>query len=76
MRMSGSVREYSCPSDGEESAALYNMACAYAVLGEKPAALTVLEALLDAGFDQYDAVRQDPDLAPLRGPELEKLIAK
>ena len=35
MRMSGSVREYSCASDGEENAALYNMACCWAKLGQK-----------------------------------------
>lgn len=35
MRLSGSVREYSCPSEGEENAALYNMACCWAALGQK-----------------------------------------
>lgn len=37
MRLSGSVREYSCASEGEENAALYNMACCWARLGEKQA---------------------------------------
>jgi hypothetical protein len=118
MRLSGSVREYACASEGEENAALYNMACCWAVLGQKqvqsgqphnaivhwglhpcralcclrpfasfckavveclPAlqsALTVLEALLDNSFDDYAAIRTDPDLALLRGPELDQLLSK
>ncbi|PSC71097.1 Tetratricopeptide-like helical [Micractinium conductrix] len=76
MRMSGSVREYSCASEGEENAALYNMACCYAALGQKQAALTVLEALLDNEFDQVATIRSDADLAPLRGPDLDKLLSK
>ncbi|KAI3436014.1 hypothetical protein D9Q98_002071 [Chlorella vulgaris] len=76
MRMSGSVREYSCASEGEENSALYNMACAWAALGEKQSALTVLEALLDNDFDDFNGIRTDPDLASLRGPELDSLLAK
>jgi hypothetical protein len=48
-RMSGSPREYACPSDAEEHAALYNMACCYAQLGQKAAALTCLESILETG---------------------------
>ncbi|KAL4420136.1 hypothetical protein ABPG77_010352 [Micractinium sp. CCAP 211/92] len=76
MRLSGSVREYSCASEGEENAALYNMACCWARLGEKQPALTVLEALLDNGFEDVRTIRSDPDLAPLRGPELDSLLSK
>ena len=76
MRMSGSVREYSCPSEGEENAALYNLACCYAALGQKQAALTVLEALLENNFEDAAAIRSDPDLASLRGAELDKLLSK
>ena len=39
-------------------------------------ALTVLEALLDNNFDDLAAIRGDPDLASLRGPELEQMLAK
>ena len=39
----------SCPSDAEEIAALYNMACAYSQLGERAAAITCLEAVLENG---------------------------
>jgi hypothetical protein len=48
-RMSGSPREYACPSDAEEHAALYNMACCYAQLGQQAAALTCLESILETG---------------------------
>lgn len=47
----GSVREYSCPSPGEENAALYNMACAYARMGQRSPALTCIEALLENEFE-------------------------
>ena len=46
-----------------------------ALLGAQ-SALTVLEALLENNFTAYQALRTDPDLAPLRGPELDKLLAK
>jgi hypothetical protein len=39
-------------------------------------ALTVLDALLDNSFDDYAAIRTDPDLASLRGPELDQLLSK
>lgn len=48
-RLSGSPREYACPSDAEEHAALYNMACCYAQMGQKAAALTCLESILESG---------------------------
>ena len=66
----------SCPSDGEEQAALYNMACAYAQLKQSEAAITCLEAVLEAGFDDIAGVRADPDLDPIRGPALDSLMAK
>lgn len=39
-------------------------------------ALTVPEALMDNGFEDVQTIRSDPDLAPLRGPELDKLLSK
>lgn len=78
MRIAGSPKEISCPSEGEENAALYNMACAYCQM--KPpkieAAMTCLEAALDNGFEEIDNIRQDSDLQPLRGPQLEGLLRK
>ena len=66
----------SCPSDAEEAAALYNMACCYAQMGQRAAAITCLDGLLESGFTDYTTIRSDPDLAPARGPELEALIDK
>jgi hypothetical protein len=34
-RLEGTVKEYRCPSEGEENAALYNTACCYALLGKR-----------------------------------------
>mmetsp|Transcript_28679 Transcript_28679/g.80745 ORF Transcript_28679/g.80745 Transcript_28679/m.80745 type:complete len:218 (-) Transcript_28679:201-854(-) len=76
MRLSGTVREYSCPSTGEENAALYNMACAYCQLGQAQSALTCVQGVLENEFDDFKALRTDPDLAALQGPELEALIGK
>jgi len=75
-RLPGSPREYSCPSDAEENAALYNLACCYAQLGQRTAALTCLEAVLENGFDDATTIRSDPDLQPVQGSELEGLLNK
>jgi hypothetical protein len=67
VRLSGSPREYSCASDGEAAAALYNMACAYVALGELEPALTCLEGAAEGGGEGVAAAaRSDPDLAALR----------
>jgi hypothetical protein len=50
----------------EIQAANYNMACAYAQLGQVEAALTALRAAFDAGFDNYATVRADPDLTTVQ----------
>ncbi|GAX77437.1 hypothetical protein CEUSTIGMA_g4882.t1 [Chlamydomonas eustigma] len=75
-RLAGSVREYSCPSDAEENAALYNMACAYCKMGRKSSALTCIEAILENDFKDINALKTDPDLEPVRGSELDSLIFK
>ena len=65
-----------CPSEGEELAALYNMACAYAALSQRDSALACLEGAFEAGMSDFAAVRSDSDLATVRGPELDKLLSK
>ncbi|GBF96643.1 hypothetical protein Rsub_09276 [Raphidocelis subcapitata] len=75
-RLPGSPREYLCPSDAEENAALYNMACCYAQMGQADAALTCVDAVLENGFDDVKTLTTDPDLAPIRGPQLQQLIEK
>lgn len=76
MRLAGTVREYACASQGEEHAALYNMACAYVAMGQNTPALTCIDGLLDSGFDDFQTLRTDPDMAALRGPELDALVGK
>lgn len=66
----------SCPSDAEESAALYNMACAYAQQGQGASALTCIEAILENGFNDFKTLRTDPDLAPARGPAFDALVGR
>lgn len=75
-RLPGSPREYLCPSDAEENAALYNMACCYAQMGQADAALTCLEAVLENGFADVATLQSDPDLAPVSGPQLQQLVDK
>lgn len=72
----GTIHEMSCPSDGEEQAALYNMACAYAQLKQSEAALTCLEAVLESGFEDIAGLRADPDLEPIRGAQFDSLVSK
>jgi hypothetical protein len=53
-------------STGELQAALFNAACCHAQLGEPGEGMAALRAAVDAGFDDWAALRQDADLAPLR----------
>jgi hypothetical protein len=53
----------------ELQAAHYNMACAYAQLGNVQQAVANLQTAFDNGFDNYATVRGDPDLKPLQGTE-------
>eukprot|EP01025_Chloroclados_australasicus_P027488 TRINITY_DN2725_c2_g1_i4.p2 TRINITY_DN2725_c2_g1~~TRINITY_DN2725_c2_g1_i4.p2 ORF type:complete len:278 (+),score=24.36 TRINITY_DN2725_c2_g1_i4:50-835(+) len=68
-RFANSIREYSCPSEGEEQAALYNLTCSYAKLKQIDSALICLEALLEAGYDDFEQIRSDPDLYILKGKQ-------
>uniref|UniRef100_A0A7S1NLC2 PDZ domain-containing protein n=1 Tax=Eutreptiella gymnastica TaxID=73025 RepID=A0A7S1NLC2_9EUGL len=53
----------------------YQMACVYSLVGNQDAALDSLKEALNAGFDDYDQVRSDPDLAGVRElPEFNELI--
>ncbi|KAG2484031.1 hypothetical protein HYH03_017121 [Edaphochlamys debaryana] len=56
-------------SDGEKSAALFNIACAWAQLGEARNGLIALAGCLELGYDDFAQLRSDPDLAPLRKDE-------
>jgi len=66
LRVQGSIRETSCASDGEMAAALYNMACCYVKMGQPDTAVDALGSSFEAGFDQFDELLQDPDLASIK----------
>jgi non-specific serine/threonine protein kinase len=54
---------------------LYNAACTYAVMGMKAEALSLLKRAGDAGYQNWDWVRRDPDLTCLHDdPEFLRLI--
>lgn len=54
--------------------ALYNLACASALVGEREKAMDWLQQSVEAGFDQHKLFRTDEDLSALRqDPRFEKL---
>jgi tetratricopeptide (TPR) repeat protein len=56
---------------------LYNLACAYALSGKKDQALDVLEAAMEAGFDDVKHINEDPDLESLRDdPRYRQLLER
>jgi tetratricopeptide (TPR) repeat protein len=60
-----------------ESNILYNAACTYGVMGQKPQALAMLKRALAAGYGNHDWAAKDPDLTCLHGdPEFQKLVGK
>ena len=63
--------------DVRDSEAIYKVAQAYAVLGDKPSALGVLRRSIENGFFSYPYLDADPLLAALRGePEFTGLLAR
>mmetsp|Transcript_5086 Transcript_5086/g.10761 ORF Transcript_5086/g.10761 Transcript_5086/m.10761 type:complete len:209 (-) Transcript_5086:215-841(-) len=59
----------------EQQAAHYNMACAYAQLGNVAESIASLELAFKAGFDNFATVRGDPDLDPVKvDKDFEKLM--
>lgn len=56
-------------SEGERQAALFNIACCYSRLGQAREGLAALAGCLEAGYQDGDQLRADPDLAFLREDE-------
>lgn len=52
--------------DYEGSSAMYNLACAYALQGNRDAGVQWLEKSVNTGFDSPEKLRNDPDLNNLR----------
>lgn len=58
------------------SNAMYNLACTYALKGDRALGLEWLEKSINAGFDNTDKLNDDPDIASLRGEPRFKNIQK
>ncbi len=57
-----------------EATVLYNVACVFCGIENKPEALEALRKAWNAGFKDADWARRDPDLAFVHGdPEFERL---
>lgn len=64
-------------STGERYSALYNIACCQAQIGLFEDGLKTLASCMEAGYEDYENLRQDPDLEPLRMyPEFEEMIGR
>jgi len=60
-------------ADPFHASARYNLACAYAMRGDRTAALGALRDAVYAGYSGGRHIREDTDLASIRGTELEAL---
>ena len=61
----------------KDNVVLYNLAAVYSLLDQTDLSLTYLDKTLERGFNNYDALRFDPDLANLRGePEFRTTLEK
>ena len=57
------------PPDQYRKTSAYNIACGYALLGEKKEALDWLEKAIKLGWQNFTHMRRDKDLESLRGEE-------
>jgi len=58
----------------DDYVALYNLACAYSLLGDKLAATRYLLRAWDAGFRDIEHIRNDPDLKNIRDTDIFKAL--
>ena len=69
------VLERAVSLDQTDAISAYNLACSYALAGEKSRSLRWLERALERGFDDYKHVAVDPDLVSLHdAPEFGRLL--
>ena len=62
--------------DPADAGVRYNVACLFALENKPERAIDCLEEAMAAGFGLRDWIRQDPDLASLRGdPRFEKILS-
>lgn len=63
-------------SPSTDAQALYNLGCLYVASGFNDEAITLLRSALERGFSDFELIRTDPDLTPLRTmPAFEKLLS-
>lgn len=44
----------------------YNLACSYSLLGKKRAAISELKKAISLGYDDFEHLKEDPDLSNIR----------
>lgn len=57
------------PERREAAVTSYNVACCYSQLNQIEAGLSALEDAMEAGYEDYQTIRTDPDIANLRSSE-------
>jgi adenylate cyclase len=64
-------------ADKDEPAIIYNVACAYSILGEHDTAIDLLDRAIEQGYGHRAWLEHDADLAPLREhPRFQSLLDK
>ena len=59
----------------EDPLVWYNLGCSLALTGKADEALEALSRALEMGYDDYEWMKKDPDLAALRGdPRFESML--
>lgn len=54
----------------------YNLACSYSLLGELDLAFSTLKKAIELGYEDFEHLKQDPDLENLKKDERFQLILK
>lgn len=57
------------PEPKEAAVTSYNVACCYSQLNQIEAGLSALDDAMEAGYEDYQTIRTDPDIANLRSSE-------
>ena len=59
----------------DDNVMLYNAACAYARINEKKLAISTLQRIVLAGYEDFDWMKKDPDLENIKNePEFIELV--